>query len=278
MAEKKRKALGERGQRTKALVLPPAVTHRFASAYVRDMDGWVAANAEPAIAEAYFRLAPQVRVKRAEAFLLAEFKKTRDDLEDRERALRIRGADLALTGLALVDGEIDLVVHEIVWVLETNKGKSQEAMLAALEFVAEAKKVLRNLEDARVKALQGAKALDVAHTRWKHGMFGACSRRLAEVWPANAEVPPRDVEKLSEILGKPAIELQEWLDKNAGARKADGPKVTADRAIAEMVGVSDRQVRTWRSLPGARLFDRLVLLTPLKRDMELDLAGPREQP
>jgi hypothetical protein len=156
-----------------------------------------------------------------------------------------------------VDARVD-TFKQMLDHVETRRGLVR-AVLSDVE-IDDASELLRDLDDARAKAVTGMDALETAHSRWSRGIHAACARLLAEYLRSGD--PPDTLAKIAYALGRSDSELRATLDRFAGDRKTDGPKHGAELVVADLVGVTARSVRSWQHEGGARFFDYLVRLPP----------------
>jgi hypothetical protein len=186
------------------------------------------------------------------------------DFRGRVRRLvesEVRAFKSSLELVALREELVHAAIGGALAEVDRTNSKSMEATAA---FGEEALRVRHQLDDARHRALAGAKALDSANAQWDHGAFAACSRLLAASWPTTAEPSEAIIERLAARLKISPSQVREQLAAHQVGRKMGGPQKAADAVIAILVGVNEKTVSRWRQEPGARFFDRLIETAPVE--------------
>jgi hypothetical protein len=223
-------------------------------------DAWIATSSDRDRVEKYFAIPNRERAVRLARFVQEQVDRELRALERLKRAHESKLIELDVrvfkSSLELVESSRDLVLAAIEEALETRDRDDVESLVTTLSFVEEADDLLQELDAARANAVAGERALAKAQARWQQGIAAACSRLLAEhLWGRG---PDDAIEKIAGVLHKRSSVLSKWLEERGGDLKADGPQITADCAIAEMVVAHPRSVRRWRGDVGGRFFDRVL--------------------
>jgi hypothetical protein len=195
--------------------------------------------------EKYFALPKAERRKRLgcvlQQCLEEHLAKATKKVQQAESRLVDSNVDLLKAMLREVESLSELISFRQSLALENTDRKREPSMLATIAIVKDGDELLRGLRKARAMVAKSYKALEQAVRRWDNGIAAASSRLLASY--LRSGTPANAIEMIGGETGKSTQDLRKWLHDHAGDLKADGPKKTADRAIAPLLRVSDKSVQ-----------------------------------